>query len=304
MVNVKTKSKYYFFLFMEQVIAEMRKMDRIRTSETYATTLRSLKRFQNGIDFSVREFNSERMVAYEAYLKQCGVSLNTSSFYMRNLRAVYNRAVERNLTPQRYPFRHVYTGIGKTVKRALPAQVIRQLKCLDLSANPSLQFARDMFLFSFYTRGMSFIDMAYLRNKDLSHGFLTYCRRKTRQQLTIKWERCMQEIIDRYHIPDSPYLLPIIRPSHRIDERIQYIYASNKVNKSLKIIGCMLHLHQPLTLYVSRHSWASIARSMNVPLAVISEGMGHDSESTTRIYLASLNTAVIDRANEKILSAL
>ena len=114
----------------------------------------------------------------------------------------------------------------------------------------------------------------------------------------------MQEIIDRYHIPDSPYLLPIIRPSHRIDERTQYIYASNKVNKSLKIIGCMLHLHQPLTLYVSRHSWASIARSLNVPLAVISEGMGHDSESTTRIYLASLNTAVIDRANEKILSAL
>ena len=107
MENVKLKSKYYFFLFMGQVIAEMRNMGRIRTSETYATTLRSLKRFQNGCDFSVREFNSERMVAYEAYLKQCGVSLNTSSYYMRNLRAVYNRAVERNLTPQRYPFRHI-----------------------------------------------------------------------------------------------------------------------------------------------------------------------------------------------------
>lgn len=82
---------------------------------------------------------------------------------MRNLRAVYNRAVEKGLTAQQYPFRHVYTGVDKTVKRAIPIKAIKALKDLDLATNSALDFARDMFMFSFYTRGMSFVDMAYLR---------------------------------------------------------------------------------------------------------------------------------------------
>lgn len=84
---------------------------------------------------------------------------------MRNLRAVYNRAVEKELTTQRYPFKHVYTGVEKTLKRAVPLKTIKQIKEMDLSMNPTLGFARDMFLFSFYTRGMSFVDMAYLRKR-------------------------------------------------------------------------------------------------------------------------------------------
>lgn len=89
--------------------------------------------------------------------------MNTISFYMRNLRAVYNRAVEKGLTTQQYPFRHVYTGVDKTVKRAIPIKAIKALKDLDLATNLTLDFARDMFMFSFYTRGMSFVDMAYLK---------------------------------------------------------------------------------------------------------------------------------------------
>lgn len=308
MENLKTNSapitSGHLFLFMEQVITDLNRLGRQRTAETYATTLRSLKRFFHDKDVRLEDLDSDKMMAYEAYLKSCGISPNTTSFYMRNLRAVYNRAVEKNLTPQRFPFRHVYTGVDKTVKRAVTAKVIRQIKQMDLRAHPSLDFARDMFLFSFYTRGMSFIDMAYLRKTDLSRGVLTYHRRKTGQQLTIKWERCMHQLVAKYDTGGSPYLLPIIRPQSRIDERTQYLYASHKVNQCLKVIGARLKLPQPLTMYVSRHSWASIARSLNVPISVISEGMGHDSEATTRIYLASLSTSVIDKANLKILKLL
>ena len=294
----------YLFPFMEGVIAKLKTLGKVRTSETYASTLSSFKRFRGNKDLTFDEMDSDMMVAYEAYLKNSGVSSNTSSFYLRNLRAVYNRAVEKGMAAQLYPFKHVYTGVDKTVKRAVPLKTMRLIKDMDLSKSPALDFARDMFLFSFYTRGMSFVDMAYLQKKDLVGNVLSYSRRKTGQQLFIKWEKCMQEIVGKYDNPLSDYLLPIIKPSRDVDERKQYIYAAHNINRSLKVIGCQLGLSVPLTMYVSRHAWASIAKSKNVPISVISEGMGHDSEATTRIYLASLDTMAIDRANNMILKSL
>ena len=184
--------------FMEGVITNLKTLGKIRTSETYAATLCSFRRFREDKDVPLDDMDSDMMMAYEAYLKNNGVSPNSSSFYMRNLRAVYNRAVEKGLTSQRFPFKHVYTGVDKTVKRAVPLKVIKKIKEMDFSMNPSFDFARDMFLMSFYTRGMSFVDMAYLRKKDLQNGVLSYRRRKTGQQLFIKWEKCMQEIVDKY----------------------------------------------------------------------------------------------------------
>lgn len=307
-----------FFRFMEDTIVRLKQLGKTRTSETYTSAMNSFKRFiqsrvpndkgydsnRNETDILLDEIDSDTTTAYEAYLRNNGVSPNSSSFYMRNLRAVYNRAVEKNLTAQRFPFKHVYTGVEKTAKRAVPLKVIRQIREMDLSMNSALDFARDMFLFSFYTRGMSFVDMAYLQKKNLNGGILSYRRRKTGQQLFIKWEKCMQEIADKYNTAHSNYLLPIIRPAAKADEQRQYIYMGHNVNRSLKAVGERLGLPLPLTMYVARHAWASIARSKNVPLSVISEGMGHDSETTTRIYLASLDNMAVDKANSLILKSL
>lgn len=113
----------------------------------------------------------------------------------------------------------------------------------------------------------------------------------------------MQTIVTRYNVPQSEYLLPIIKPQNG-DERRQYQNAMYQVNRKLKIIGKMVNLQQPLTLYAARHSWASIAKNNNIPISVISKGMGHDSEMTTQIYLASLDSAVVDRANSMIIRLL
>ena len=217
------KEANHLFTFMESVIAKLKSLGKIRTSETYATSLSSFKRFRKGWDMALEAVDSDTMIAYEDWLKDCGLSPNTSSFYMRTLRAVYNRAVEKGLTTQQYPFKHVYTGVEKTVKRAVPLKTIRQIREMDLSDSPASDFARDMFLFSFYTRGMSFVDMAYLRKKNLQGGILSYRRRKTGQQLFIKWEKCMQEIVDKYAMPQSDYLLPIIKTPCNVDVRKQYI---------------------------------------------------------------------------------
>ena len=295
---------YYLFSFMESIIENMRELGKVRTSETYSATLSSFKRFRANVDVAMVDIDSDLMFAYEAFLKANNVRPNSVSFYMRNLRAVYNRAVARNLTPQRYPFKGVYTGLDKTVKRAVPLKIIKQIKNLELASRPALDFARDMFLFSFYTRGMSFVDMAYLQKRDLRRGVLSYYRRKTGQQLFIKWEKCMLDIVDKYDSSQSKYLLPIINPFRDVDERKQYIYTGHNINSHLKVIGAELGLSVALTMYVARHSWASIAKSKNVPLSVISDGLGHDSETTTRIYLASLDTEAVDKANSMILKSL
>lgn len=292
-----------FFVFMQHSISRLKQLGKVRTSETYKTTLNSFMKFRNNKDLLPDDITPELMAEYEAYLDSKGISMNSSSFYLRILRAVYNCAVEKELTEQKYPFKYVYTGVEKTIKRAVPFKVIKQIKDLDLIFFPTLNYVRDMFLFSFYTRGMSFVDMAYLKKKNLSGGVLSYRRKKTGQQLFIKWEKCMQDILDRYPINNSPYLLPIIKNT-RQDERSQYKNVSCLINRNLKIIGNRLGLSIPLTMYVARHSWASIAKSKNIPVTVISEGMGHDSEQTTQIYLASLDTSIVDRANNMILKSL
>ena len=290
------------FTFMQGVIAQLKQLGKDRTSETYTATLNSFRSFREGQDLPLDGISSDLMRLYEVHLKARGVSMNTISFYMRNLRAVYNRAVEKGLTPQNNPFRHVYTGIDKTMKRAIPIKSIKALKELDLSMKPTLVFARDMFMFSFYTRGMSFVDMAYLRKSDLKNGILAYRRRKTGQQLTIKWEKCMEEIVAKYPENRTGYLLPIIKEAG--NERKQYDNALHLVNYHLKELSAVLKLQRPLTMYVARHSWASAAKAKNIPLSVISEGMGHVTESTTQIYLASLETSVVDKANKMILGLL
>ena len=290
------------FTFMHGVIAQLKQLGKTRTSETYTATLKSFMAFRESQDVPLDGISSDMMLLYEAHLKTRDVSMNTISFYMRNLRAVYNRAVEKGLTPQNKPFRHVYTGVDKTIKRAIPIKEIKALKELDLSLKPSLNFARDMFMFSFYTRGMSFIDMAYLKKSDLQNGILTYRRRKTGQQLSIKWEKCMEDIVSKYPQNQTDYLIPIIKET--VNERRQYDNALHLVNYHLKDLSSMLKLQRPLTMYVARHSWASAAKARNIPLSVISEGMGHDSEATTQIYLASLETSVVDKANKMILGLL
>lgn len=300
----KQKSDRSLFVYMEEVVEKYLRQGKCRTGETYSATLNSFRTFCGGVDIALEEINRELLEAYEGYLRQKGLSFNTISFYMKHLRAVYNRAVDDELVIDRHPFKRITTTIEKTAKRALSLKMIKQIKAMDFSGEPSKCFARDMFLFSFYTRGMAFVDIAFLQKKNLLDNLLSYRRKKTNQFLSIHWEKCMQDILSSYAAePSSPYMFSIIK-NEVANPRKQYLNAMCLVNRHLKAIGKQMGLHQPLTLYCARHSWASIARDEGIPLSVISEGMGHDSEKTTQIYLASLKTEVIDKANRKILRLL
>lgn len=153
---------------------------------------------------------------------------------------------------------------------------------------------------------MTFVDIAFLRKTDLSHGTICYIRHKTGQPITVCIEHCMQEIIDRYsHFThSSPYVFPLLTSTDELLAYNQYQNALSYYNKQLKKLSCLLSSPISLSSYVSRHTWATIARNRNIPLSVISAGMGHSSQVTTQIYLASLEDSVVDEANRAIIRGL
>ena len=300
---LKKEQSDEFAVFAETLIGQKREEGHLSLATKYQSSLNSLNRFLDGRLLTFDEMDASQMLSYESYLKKQGLCSNTTSFYMRNLRAIYNQAVEQGLTPQNYPFARVYTGIAKTAKRAVNVEEVQKIKTKELPADSTVAFSRDIFLFSFYTCGMSLTDIAHLKKSDLQGDNLSYCRQKTGQRITIRWEPCMQRLVDKYKNEGSPYLIPIITCPGE-DEARQYQNKIHLINHHLKKLGEELGLSSKLTSYVARHSWASIAKSQDVPVAAISEAMGHTTERTTRIYLKSFENTLVDCANQKVLRAI
>lgn len=304
-------------LFMEKLIARKKAAGKQGTARNYATALRNFMRFRGDKDTIIDDITPQMIEDYEAWMRARGVERNTTSFYMRILRTTYYRAVEAGLAEDKHPFRHVYTGVAKTVKRAVPLDIVKKLKHLNIqglkskwtnkrfreSATERMEKARDLFLFSFYTRGMSFVDMAFLRKSDVRNGFITYKRQKTGQKLTIRYEKQMQEIVRKYNNEASPYLLPIISDAAG-DTYKEYRAEDHRMRACLYRQGKAVGSPHLLTMYAARHTWATAMRDANVPLSVISSGMGHDSEATTQIYLAQVDTGKVDEANYMLIGMI
>lgn len=294
-----------WFGFIHGMIANKLCIGRQGTAKTYRDALASFSCFRAGEDIAIDALNAELINQYEAWLKGRGVKRNSSSCYLRTLRTLYRKAIEKGLATDKDIFRHVFTGFASTAKRALPLDAIRTIRRLNLPDGSSLAFARDMFMLCIYLQGISFVDMAYLKKTDLKNGLLQYSRKKTGQSLSVGWEPVMQNIVDTYaHLSaDSPYLLPIITKTDGTERR-QYERMEHKVNRQLKEIGRRAGLQTPLTTYVARHCWASMMRDMGVSLSIVSKGLGHESLKTTQIYLSSIDTEGVTKANRKMIGKI
>lgn len=294
-----------WFGFIHGMVAEKLRIGRLGTAKTYRDALASFSRFRNGEDIAIDALDAELMNQYEAWLKAQGVKRNSSSCYLRTLRTLYRKAVEKGLATDKDIFRRVFTGFASTVKRALPLDTIRTIRRLSLPDGSDLAFSRDMFMLCIYLQGISFVDMAYLKKDDIKNGLLQYSRKKTGQSISIGWELVMQEIVDTYaHLTvGSPYLLPIITKQDGTERR-QYERMEHKVNRLLKKIGALVGLQIPLTTYVGRHCWASTMRDMGVSLSIVSKGLGHESLRTTQIYLSSIDTEGVVKANRQLIGKI
>jgi site-specific recombinase XerD len=298
----KTINTSSVFSFTENLVKRFKVSGKNGNSAIYNSSLTIFKKFREEKDLNFEELNYKMLINFDAYLQKEKCKVNTISVYMRTLRAIYNKAIKEGVAlKELYPFDSYKVKSEKTSKRAIIKGDITQLKNLDFSKKPDKDKARDYFLFSFYTRGMAFVDIAYLKVSNIDGDRLLYSRSKTNQKFTIKLTPQVMEIITKYNDLKNKksYIFPII-----IDPEgnlyTQYRNAMSLTNKKLKKIGEDLKLNIPLTTYVSRHSWATIAKREGVPTAVISEGLGHETERTTQIYLDSFENQVLDDANDLI----
>lgn len=301
--------------FVNKLCAELIRTGRERTARGYQTVVNRMIGFTLDKNIELKQITPLMVRRFEHHLQKEGKAVNTISFYMRNLRSIYNKAVRQGLlSPSPYsPFEDVFTGVKVTRKRALTKEEMSRIDRLvnrmydfgEEKINEGLRRSCLLFLFSFYARGMSFVDMAYLRKENLRNNVISYRRRKTGQPLEIKVTPSMKRILEQFEnwMKGSPYLLPIIHETD-IPEHLQYESALRIQNNRLKKIARLCGVEKNLSTHVARHSWATIAKREHLPLAVISEGLGHTSERTTAIYLASFDRSVLDRANEKVSRAV
>lgn len=296
------------YTFAQSAIEEARSAGRYGTASLYTSAVNSFRKFTGDIPLAFKELTAGLIKNYEESLLQKGRCHNTISAYMRMLRSIFNQAHLQGIpdaTSADELFRFVFTGYEPTIKRAISPTLIRRLSQLDLEKRPNLCFSRDLFLLSFYLRGIPFVDLVHLRKTDIRHNTIYYYRHKTRQQLSVYIEPYAAEILHRYtdNHSSSPYLLPILSSTGAEGYR-QYKSALRLYNQHLHQLSKMLRLNVPLTSYVARHSWATTAKEEGVAIAMISEGLGHSSEKVTSVYLASFSNSAMSKANKKVISRI
>ena len=300
--------------YCENLAQHLEKTSHERTARAYRCTARRFINFNLGKDILLSEIDADLIKKFEIRLKKESVSYNTISFYMRNLRSVYNKAIKENLIEAQMenPFVDVPKLMQVTVKRALPASDMQRVLHFDFSLcrtarqEQRFRMAQRLFLFSFYTRGMCFIDIAYLRKQNIQHNVIRYYRQKTGRMIEVKVTAEIRNIIDSFaeETSDSPYVFPIIKTELSKKARIQYEAALRMQNSRLQQMAEIAGVQRKITMHVARHSWASIGRQNNLPLSVISECLGHSDERVTAIYLASLDKTILDDANDKVVRAV
>ncbi|MDR2627063.1 MAG: site-specific integrase [Dysgonamonadaceae bacterium] len=292
-------------VFIGILIRELKAAKRRSSAKACQSILNSLTAFTGNENLPLEEITPAFICSYQEYLRKESLNRNSISSYMRSLRAILNKAVDRKLIPApcENPFAHVYTGIYKTKKRALDPDEIRRLSELAEEADLSqaLHSTLQYFLFAFHACGMSFIDLAFLRKCDISDDHILYCRKKTGCMIPVKITRPMREILDYFSpaVVGSPYAFPIINPK-KPDEYRQYETALRSQNRRLKKVCEMAGIEKNVSTHVSRHSWATVAKREYISIAVISDCLGHQDEKTTAIYMDSFNTNVTDMASERV----
>jgi len=295
-----TSSNY--ISFTERVIKQLKELGKDGNARVYQSNLNVFSKFIKGKDISFDEITYSLVKKFEASLYRKGNGINGVAHQLKTLRAIYNRAIKEGVARKDlYPFENIKIKTEKTAKRALSKDEIIQIRDIDLDKKPAQKRARDLFMFSFYCMGMAFVDIAYLKVKDIYKGRLNYSRQKTTQVYNMAIVEPAMEIIKKYSTLEQKdeFVFPILDKNHPSIYDL-YLSQMRNQNKRLKEIQKKLDLSLPLTSYVARHSWATIAKRSGIPTAVISEGLGHTTEKTTQIYLDSFENEVLDAANRLI----
>lgn len=295
--------------FFELLIKEMTEKGKVSNRDVYQQTKGILLKFSSDNRLMFPDINYNYLKRFEAYLFSRGCTGGGVHFYMRTLRAVINEAIRRGYLPKElYPFSTQFNKSGysfahlksEATPRALSLIDIEKIKSLQLEDYPHLQKSWNYFMFSYYTRGMNFTDMANLEWSDIYDKRITYNRSKTKKPISIKIATTIQSILDVFEHTHKSYIFPILNETHQTatQKKDRVRKCLKQFNNDLKEIAKILEISVPITSYVARHSYATTLKRKGVDTSIISEGLGHTDVATTKAYLKQFEAEVLDRADE------
>ena len=303
-VNKPVKRKTVQEVF-NQYIQELESANRLRYADMYKCTMHSLIKFNKHLDIPFSDMDTIWLKRYEVWLQSQGLAINTLGTRFRHLRVIYNFAIEEKIVKSEYyPFNSFKVSklSQTTAKRSIQKDEI--LSVLNYQGQTPLEcLAIDLFTFSYLSAGINFVDIARLTKDNILENRLIYIRKKTQKQIKVSLQEQAIKLIQKYSMPDNPYLFPILSSFHKTEQqkvnRIHKIIA--KVNKSLKEIGERLNIPIDLTTYVARHSFATVLKRSGVNTSLICEALGHSSERVTQIYLDSFGNDQMEDAMKNLL---
>lgn len=303
--------------YFEKLLKEFTEEERHSTASQYKTTLNAILEFAN----QAKKYSSKTLKLvdvdyiflkdFEHWLRTKRDSRDTTiSVYMRALRAAMKRAIrEKILKPEHEPFNDYKISKlnTETPHRYIPYEKIKMIESLDLEEHTHIHTARNIFLFSLYTRGMNFKDIIYLTPSNIQNNYLTYRRVKTGKEFNLELLPQAKEILD-FHIETNvfagDFIFPIFDENIHVTPKQKYNRrktALRQMNKCLGEIAEMVGLENiKLTSYVARHSYAMLLFDKGFNYTQIGATLGHRNESTTRVYVESMKNTALDEMNRNL----
>lgn len=283
--------------YFDTRISQLRTEKRIGNTRPYIIAKNKFGKFTGG-EISFREVTNELLVEYLNSLKKAGLSYNSIKNYIRTLQALYNFAIkEKNIIPNIDPFKNIglSTIEKKVTHRALNAMEIETIKAYSPTSKECL--ALDIWLFSYYNRGINIKDIAHLTKDNVRGGVITYQRKKTHKNYIQQLHPASLPILER-QANTSNFLFPILKGVELENENKVYnrvVRVTQNTNNILRAIGEKLNLSLPLTTYVARHSYATQLLRNGTNVALISQALGHSSMVVTQTYLAAFDNSELSK---------
>jgi integrase len=273
--------------------------------------MNSIKRFY-GEQLEIRDINLDFIDNYVAYLKKRGSNDGGVKFFIRHFKAILNMAYQSlELRDSLNPFQRFNTKRfnEKPVKMAMSIEETKAFINVDLSKYPHLEDSHSFALFSFYCRGMNFVDILKLKWSNINGGLLSYNRSKTGKTYSIAISKPVKSILNKFTPENkvrSGYVFPLLK-SEKLNA-VQFENARHRLlrnfNTDLKSIAEVAGIKRELTSYVIRHTYATLSLHSGVSTDIISEAMGHSSQRVTKNYLKDFGSDILKNADETLIKKL
>ncbi|MCQ6958422.1 tyrosine-type recombinase/integrase [Mucilaginibacter aquariorum] len=301
------------YAFTDSIIAELNANDKIG----YANTFRDVKDYVlkhafGGKDKSFVNFSKSDFAGLEKYMIDRNLKETSMSAYLRTFYRIWNMAQKAGMCPKdHHPNKTIKFKAYKrykTAKRAIKASDINLIESYEADYGSREYRNQQIFLFSYYCRGINFNDIVKLKESNFNGDIVKYRRSKNGRFYDFKLHSKAKAIVDMFrNYPlqsDGGYVFPILKAEHdtasKIDARIDS--ALKDLNEDLKTIKDAKNIDRHVTSYVARHSFATNLKHKKVDVSIIQEAMGHETEEMTRTYLEEYDDELVSSSIEEALS--